>query len=253
MQAIGNTLYTTHYEWLSEPVPGAPGNTISWARYYLDKIDLSDRAHPRIGQSMNVPGTLVGASSKDPSVLYFADYNWDGENENDAIAACKVDGGKCYLQSYTKLDGYVGNVIVQNDKAYMTVQEYDWMWQDGSGGAADAVRRAPPAQSDEPARAGRPRLHQPERRVGLAARGAGRPRDRHLGLGPRRRRHLQAERHRGAGVRSDGPHARLGQQRHHPAGQHAVPVERVLGRAADRPAVARSNAKRQEGRRPHYV
>ena len=135
MQAIGNTLYTTHYEWLSEPVPGAPGNTISWARYYLDTIDLSDRSHPRIGQSMNVPGTLVGASSKDPSVLYFADYNWSGENENDAIAACKVDGGKCYLQSYTQLDGYVGNVIVQNDKAYMTVQEYDWMWQGGSGGA----------------------------------------------------------------------------------------------------------------------
>ena len=127
MKAIGNTLYTTHYEWVSEPVPGAPGNTVSWTRYYLDQVDLSDRAHPRIGQSINVPGTLVGASSEDPTVLYFADYDWDGENENDGIAACKVDGGKCYLQSYTQLDGYVGNVIVQNDKAFMTVQEYDWM------------------------------------------------------------------------------------------------------------------------------
>ncbi|MGH7296179.1 MAG: beta-propeller domain-containing protein, partial [Polyangiaceae bacterium] len=134
MQAIGNTLYTTHYEWVEQPDPTAPYGTVEWTRYYLDEVDLSDRAHPKVKQSINVPGTLVGASSEDPSVLYFADYNWSGNDENDAIAACKVDGGKCYLQSYTPLDGYVGNVIVQKDKAYMTVQEYDWMWQAGTGG-----------------------------------------------------------------------------------------------------------------------
>ena len=136
IQAIGNTLYTTHYEWLETPDPKAPSQTIYWTRYYLDQIDLSDRSHPRIGQSINVPGTLVGASTQDPSILYFADYNYDGQNENDAIAACQISGGSCFLKSYTKLDGYVGNVIVQNDKAYMTVQEYDWMWQGGSGGGA---------------------------------------------------------------------------------------------------------------------
>jgi hypothetical protein len=134
MQAIGNTLYTAHYEWVNRPDPNSPTGTISWTKYYLDQIDLSDRAHPQIGQKINVPGTLVGASSEDPSVLYFADYNWNGQNENDAIAVCQVSGGKCYLQSYTPLDGYVGSVIVQNDKAYMTVQEYDWMWEGGPNG-----------------------------------------------------------------------------------------------------------------------
>jgi hypothetical protein len=127
MTAIGNTLYTTHYEYIEHPAPNDPYGTTYTVRYYLDQIDLSDRAHPRIGMKVNVPGTLVGASSSDPSVLYFADYRWDGQNERDDIAACKLDGGKCYLQSITDLDGYVGNVIVQNDKAYMTVQEYDWM------------------------------------------------------------------------------------------------------------------------------
>jgi hypothetical protein len=133
MTAIGNTLYTTHYEYINHPSPTDPYNTIYTVRYYLDQVDLSDRAHPRIGMSVNVPGTLVGASSTDPTILYFADYRWDSNNERDDIAACKLDGGKCYLQSITDLDGYVGNVIVQNDKAYMTVQEYDWMYT-GNGG-----------------------------------------------------------------------------------------------------------------------
>ena len=141
MQAIGDKLYTTHYEWIEQPDPGAPSGTVEWTRYYLDQVDLTDRAHPKIGQSINVPGTLVGASTEDPSVLYFADYDWDGDNENDAIAACKVDGGKCFLQSYTQLDGYVGNVIVQNDKAYMTVQEYDWMWEGTGAGTGGAVEQ----------------------------------------------------------------------------------------------------------------
>jgi hypothetical protein len=136
MQAIGNTLYTTHYEWLERPDPAVASGTVSWSKYYLDQIDLSDRAHPRIGQKINVPGTLVGASTEDPSILYFADYAWDGQNETDAIAACKVDGASCYLQSYTKLDGYVGSVIVQNDRAYMTVQEYDWLWGGVTSGSA---------------------------------------------------------------------------------------------------------------------
>ena len=36
-------------------------------------------------------------------------------------------GGTAFLQSATPLDGWVGNVIVQNDIAYTSVQEYDWM------------------------------------------------------------------------------------------------------------------------------
>jgi len=80
---------------------------------------------------VNVPGVLVGASTSDASMLYFADYVWDGSNERDQLSVCQLSGGLCALQSVTQLDGYVGNVIVQNDRAYTTVEEYDWMWANG--------------------------------------------------------------------------------------------------------------------------
>ncbi len=131
MTAIGDTLYTTHYEWVNRPDPSAPQGTTYFVRYYLDQVDLSDRAHPRIGQKVNVPGVLVGASTKDPSMLYFADYVWDGSNERDDVSVCQLQGSVCALQSITEMDGYVGNVFVQNDRAYTTVTEYDWMQNSG--------------------------------------------------------------------------------------------------------------------------
>lgn len=128
LQAMGNNLYATHYEWVNRPDPSKPTDTLSYVKYYLDEIDLSDRSHPTVGKKINVPGQLVGASSEDPTVLYTVDYNWDtnGNPRND-LDVVKISGGVAYLQSRTKLDGWVGNVIVKNDVAYASVQEYDWM------------------------------------------------------------------------------------------------------------------------------
>jgi hypothetical protein len=48
----------------------------------------------------------------------------------------KLDGtGHAALQSVTQLDGWVGQVFVQNDVAYATVQEYDWAQPAYNGGA----------------------------------------------------------------------------------------------------------------------
>jgi len=128
LQAIGNTLYATHYDWITRPDPNSASGSFSYVRYYLDQIDLTDRAHPAIGQRINVPGVLVGGSSTDPTIIYTIDYRWDslGNSWND-IDVLKLDGGLAYLQSQTTLDGWVGNVIVQNDTAYTTAQEYTWM------------------------------------------------------------------------------------------------------------------------------
>ena len=49
-------------------------------KYYLDEVDLTNRATPRIGQKINVPGELVGASSTDPTILYTIDYRWDSNS-----------------------------------------------------------------------------------------------------------------------------------------------------------------------------
>ncbi len=128
LQAVGNDLYATHYEWVNRPDPSSPSGTLFYTKYYLDAIDLTDRSHPKVGQKINVPGQLVGASSTDPSVLYTVDYNWDSNgNPRNDLDVVKISGGRAYLQSRTKLDGWVGNVIIQNDVAYTSVQEYDWM------------------------------------------------------------------------------------------------------------------------------
>ena len=51
MRVVGNTLYTSHYEWLERNNdPSLPWTV----RYYADRIDLSDRSHPRVGSKINV-------------------------------------------------------------------------------------------------------------------------------------------------------------------------------------------------------
>ncbi len=127
MRAVGNTLYATHYEWVNRPDPASPSGTLFYVKYYLDEVDLSDRAHPKVGKKISVPGQLVGASTQDPTLLYTIDYRWDSNNNprND-LDVIKLDGDRASLQSVTELDGWVGNVIVQDNVAYASVQEYDW-------------------------------------------------------------------------------------------------------------------------------
>jgi hypothetical protein len=119
MQVVGGTLYTMHYDW--EDYTGE-NQTV---RYYLDRIDLSDRAHPRIESKVNVPGILVGASATDPSLLYFSNYYWD--NSNNAVNTfdvARIQGNTAYLQGSLTLDGWAGNVFVQGNTAYTSVQVY---------------------------------------------------------------------------------------------------------------------------------
>jgi hypothetical protein len=118
MKVVGNTLYTTHYEW-----PANPGS-YPIIRYYLDSIDLSDRSHPKIGASINVPGVLVGGSSTDPSTLYLIDYQWYSNQQTNVLDVVHVSGSVATLVSSTPLDGWVGNVFVQGTTAYTSTQIY---------------------------------------------------------------------------------------------------------------------------------
>ena len=130
MRAVGDTLYTSHWEWLEKPggdaSTGAPN--VWYVKYYLDQIDLSDRAHPKVGKKINVPGILIGASQDDPSLLYFVDYrwyvDWSTTQPKDELAVARILGDKAYLKSSTLLDGWVGNVFVRGSKAYASAQRY---------------------------------------------------------------------------------------------------------------------------------
>ncbi|HEX7664712.1 MAG TPA: beta-propeller domain-containing protein [Polyangiaceae bacterium] len=121
MRAIGNTLYTSHYEWITYPSESFPNGIV---RYYLDRIDLSDRAHPKVGAKINVPGLLVGSSATDPNTLYTIDYRWDGDTAKNDLDVVKIDGNKAYLQGTVRVDGWVGNVFVQNNTAIMSAETY---------------------------------------------------------------------------------------------------------------------------------
>ncbi len=121
MQVVGTTLYTMHYDWEDDT---AENQTV---RYYMDRIDLSDRLHPRVEATINVPGILLGGSQTDPTLLYFNDYQW-AQSQTQAINnfnVARVIGNTAYLQSVLALDGYVGNVMVQGNTAYTSVQKYD--------------------------------------------------------------------------------------------------------------------------------
>jgi hypothetical protein len=125
MQVVGDTLYTTHYDWVE-----APDHQHGWVRYYLDSVDLSDRAHPRIGAKVNVPGLLVGGNASDPSVIYTIDYRWNGDTTINDLDVLQIRGGTARLLSQTPINGWVGSTFIVGTQAYLSAQEYR---RDGTG------------------------------------------------------------------------------------------------------------------------
>ncbi len=121
MKVVGQTLYTSHYEWFQKA-----NDPSSWTvKYYLDRIDLSDRAHPVVGAKINVPGLLIGGSESDPSILYTIDYRWAGNVAKNDLAVIRVNGASAQLLSTTTLDGWVGQTFLRGQKLFLSAQQYD--------------------------------------------------------------------------------------------------------------------------------
>ena len=120
LRAIGNTLYASHYDWIDRGRYGG-------VRYFVDRIDLSNRAAPRVLSRINVPGLLVGASA-DERYLYTVDYRWwdagDGSyHAQNTFNVLQLSGNRAYLQSSTDVNGYLGSVFVQSGRAYFSAEE----------------------------------------------------------------------------------------------------------------------------------
>lgn len=127
LRAIGDQLYASHYEW-EEPSyydQVAQKYNPGVVRYYLDQIDLSDSAHPRVAQKINVPGFLVGGSADDPSLIYTMDYHWDGQNTTNDLAVLKLKDDRAYLQGHVSIPGSTGNVFVVGSTAYFSAETWD--------------------------------------------------------------------------------------------------------------------------------
>ncbi len=127
MRAVGGQLYASHYEWERTPSSSNDGSSYDpgVVRYFLDRIDYSDRTRPRVGEKINVPGLLVGASDSDPSLIYTLDYRWSESSSVNELDVLKLSGDHAYLQSRVELPGWVGNTFVRGNRAYMSSQSYD--------------------------------------------------------------------------------------------------------------------------------
>ncbi len=121
MQVVAGTLYTTHEEWVEQPSSSAYG----YVRYWADRIDLSDRSHPVVEASVNVPGFIVGGDPTDPTTIYTIDYRWDGDIPKNDFDVLELGKTKATLKSHTTLDGWVGNTVVSGTTAYMSTELYD--------------------------------------------------------------------------------------------------------------------------------
>ena len=123
-RVVGNNVYTTHTEWVRDVGAGPDGVSDWLVRYYLDRLDLTDPARPVVAARINVPGVMVGASETDPSVFYFLDYHWSGQETQSAFNVARISGGTATLLSSLPTQGYLGRVIVRGNKAYASRVNY---------------------------------------------------------------------------------------------------------------------------------
>jgi hypothetical protein len=122
---VKEKLYASHYEWVEPPnyqrMPYSPGTV----RYYLDQVDLSEPARPKVTARINVPGILFGASERDSNLIYTMNYRWsEGSRGYNELAVLALEGDKAHLQGSVEIPGYVGNVFVRGESAYFTVEEW---------------------------------------------------------------------------------------------------------------------------------
>lgn len=125
MRTVKDKLYVSHYDWVTQPHSDGTVYDPGVVRYYLDQIDLSDRAHPSIGAKINVPGILVGADDNDPSIVFTMDYQWVNNQTLNRFNVLKLQDGVAHLQGWLDIPGWVGNTFVQGSTAYFSVQNYD--------------------------------------------------------------------------------------------------------------------------------
>jgi hypothetical protein len=117
LHAVGDALYATHYEWVDR-------DSVDWTvRYFLDRIDVSDRAHPRVASRVNIPGVFIGASD-DQREIYTVDYLWNGDNAVNTLDVLDYDGSRATLRGRVDVGGWLGQIFVQNGRAYASAQTY---------------------------------------------------------------------------------------------------------------------------------
>jgi len=126
----GDALYVTE----TEPVQ-PPDAFFPRVRYWLDRIDLSDRAHPKVASRVNVTGLLIeSAPVGDPSLIYVKGLRWITEEtpttegrapgrEIYSLDMLRVHGDRAELLGSVDFDGVPGPLFFSGDRALLSVAE----------------------------------------------------------------------------------------------------------------------------------
>lgn len=140
----GTNLWTSH----QEPATSVSGQAMS--RFYADRLDVTDAAHPSIGLKVNVPGTLVGVSG---ASLFTRDYLWLANgNLQHALAECTLNGARATLRAYLLLDEGLGRIIASGDRLYATTQPWWWSGTSSNGVSLRVYASSPTAPLAEVSR-----------------------------------------------------------------------------------------------------
>ncbi|HET9552012.1 MAG TPA: beta-propeller domain-containing protein, partial [Anaeromyxobacteraceae bacterium] len=120
LTASGPYLWITHFEW--EPDSGTA--TASLGRYYVDRIDATDPAHPVLLPKVNVAGVFLSADASGAR-LATLEPTWDGQAATSFLHVLELtDRGTARLVGSVALPGYPGGAAVTPGWAYLTT----WSW-----------------------------------------------------------------------------------------------------------------------------
>ena len=131
LKASGNLLYLSTYS--AEIVDN------QWvARYFLNRIDVTDPASPAVLPGINIPGMFVDASPSG-SIIYTSETTWEPTTYavHNLFHALEVFEDKAYLQSSVELPGYSYGIQVKDGAAFAVT--YWWENIVGPVGVAQSV------------------------------------------------------------------------------------------------------------------
>lgn len=120
----GRFLWLSHFEW--EPdFRGATMGGVQAGRYYVDRLDLADPAHPVLLAKVNVPGVLV-AASEDGRDLTTLETEWNGEKVATYMHGLNLTaGGKAQLRGSAALAGYPSGAVRQGGFAWAVTTSWN--------------------------------------------------------------------------------------------------------------------------------
>ncbi|MSQ82103.1 MAG: hypothetical protein EXR77_04185 [Myxococcales bacterium] len=126
-QVVGKTLVLSHYK----SVAGKDGQW--WGEYYLDRIDVTTATTPKIVDSTNVPGWLVGVAQDGKSAVTLDWQTQKGSKVEDnkienVLVAITLGGGKAKIAKSLPLPEQVGATLRFGDAIYVSTWPYWWNW-----------------------------------------------------------------------------------------------------------------------------